>query len=99
MNARVLIKGLAATFLGMVLSKSIDVDYARWHRLGRDAFLKYQAHRFDRYMAGDHSGLDRLTACIVGALVVCLLYEGITYVGLKAFRAIYKKIATQTAAE
>jgi hypothetical protein len=99
MNSRVVIKGLAATSLGMVLSKSIDVDYERWHRLGRDVFLRYQAHRFDRYMAGHRSGMGRLTACIVGALVVCLLYEGLTYIGLEAYRAIYKKIATQTAAK
>jgi hypothetical protein len=99
MNSRVVIKGLAATSLGMVLSKSIDVDYERWHRLGRDVFLRYQAHRFDRYMAGHHSGMGHLTACIVGALLVCLLYEGLTYIGLKAFRVIYQKIAIQTATE
>jgi hypothetical protein len=47
MKAKLISKFLFAVSFGGLFGRYIQWDYERWHRLGRDAYLSNQAHRFD----------------------------------------------------
>jgi hypothetical protein len=56
--------------MGVALGGLLHYDYARWHERGREAFLAYHAHRFDRYFSSEHT--------IVGSLLVGWVLMGLT---------------------
>ena len=64
---------VAALILGVLLVTYINHDYAKWGRLGRDAFATYQMGRFDRYMAPNHP----LSVSIFGSLAIAAFAAGI----------------------
>ncbi len=45
---------VAAMLIGMSFGFYVHHDYLKWSQRGRDAFLAYQAHRFDRFMLSPH---------------------------------------------
>lgn len=55
----------------------IGHDYAKWGRLGREAFLTYEAVRFDRYMAPGHPSSVPIFATLAICVFVAVLYEGL----------------------
>jgi hypothetical protein len=68
---------LSAVTLGLLFAAYIAHSYAKWGRLGREAFLTYQAGRFDRFMAPGHP----LSVSVFGMLGITIfaaaLYEGL----------------------
>jgi len=65
---------LATLFLGVIFGTYIHFDQMRWQGRGRDAFLAYQGHRFDR-IALHHSGASMLVAGVILAMIAVGLYE------------------------
>jgi hypothetical protein len=59
-------KIFAALISGVLLAIYINHDYSKWGRLGRDAFLTFEAGRFDRYMGPNH----RISGTVIGSLVI-----------------------------
>jgi hypothetical protein len=78
--------------LGVLSGQHIARDLARWHALGREAFLAYQGNRFDRYMAHPASGLMHVifTTLILAALAA--LYEVAAIGGAKCISLIVATI-------
>jgi hypothetical protein len=62
-------KILAALVQVVLFVLGLNHTYTKWGRLGRDAYLNYEAGRFDRYMGPDHSHLSP----VIGALVIVTL--------------------------
>jgi len=64
-----------ASLAGVLVSWYIGRDYARWHSLGREAFLSFQSRRFDEHFAAPSPG----TALACWILVVAAIgaYEGV----------------------
>jgi hypothetical protein len=83
MQSKLVIKFFIAVVFGALFGEVIQLDYEKWHRLGREAFLGYQGHRFDLYMAGPAHGAARFLVLAMFALGLAALYEGIAWVGVK----------------
>ena len=66
-------KVLAAALMGILLAAYIYHDEVRWMERGREAFLEYQGHRFDRIMHPHLAGL--MIDGIVAMIVFIGLYE------------------------
>ena len=63
--------------MGVGLGSLLHYDYSKWHERGREAFLAFHAHRFDRYFSGEHSPVGSVLAgCVLMGLVLGV-YEGI----------------------
>lgn len=73
-------KAVAATVLGIVVGSMIHRDYATWGTRGREAFLAYQAHRFDTYMVAPLRGSAGIVGGLLLVLVFCAVYEAIVAV-------------------
>lgn len=86
------IKLFFAVALGVLSGQAITRDYAKWHALGRDAFLAYQANRFDRSMA--HPAPGALHVMTLTLLVVSLvaMYEVASFWGARCVSLIAKTI-------
>ncbi|MGA7833059.1 MAG: hypothetical protein WCA21_19050 [Terracidiphilus sp.] len=85
MKSKLIIKFLLLVAYGVLCGLFIHGDHLKWHRLGREAFLSFQAHRFDRYMASPGTGIGYLIICIFTALCLAALYEGVAFIGAKLF--------------
>ena len=85
MKSKLIIKFLLLVAYGALCGLAIHGDHLKWHRLGREAFLSNQAHRFDRYMASPGTGIGYLIICIFSAFCIAALYEGIAFIGAKLF--------------
>jgi hypothetical protein len=83
MKSKLVIKFLTAVTFGALFGQYIQTDHEKWHRLGREAFLSYQAHRFDHYMANPSAGTNYLVVCVILALGLGVLYEGVAFIGAK----------------
>jgi hypothetical protein len=79
---------VAGTFFG----QRINADYAKWHALGREAFLAYQGHRFDQYMAHPAPGGLHLAATLLLLVVFAALYEVAAFLGAKCVSVIVDSV-------
>jgi hypothetical protein len=67
-------KVLATASIAILIAIFVLHDYARWAQRGRDAFLTYQAGRFDRYIAAP-SMTTTFLAALLGAAIIVIGYE------------------------
>lgn len=77
---------LASGVIALLLTLYIDHDYTRWGRLGRAAFLDYQAGRFDRYMGPDHLHSIPILGSVLITILLGIVYEGSAAVFAKILR-------------
>ncbi|HME11504.1 MAG TPA: hypothetical protein VKF79_01485 [Candidatus Acidoferrum sp.] len=63
----------AAAIMGWLFTLYVQHDYAKWRIAGRDAFLSYQANRYDTKMFGPHA--SSVIAFIVLAVIIFGVYE------------------------
>lgn len=83
MKSKLVIKFLFALAAGALCGLLIHMDLAKWNRLGRDAFLSYQAHRFDNSIAFLSPAAGLVICCAIFVLGFMALYEGVAFVGDK----------------
>jgi hypothetical protein len=83
MRSHYVIKFLFAVASGALMGQLVHLSHLKWHVLGREAFLSYQANQFDRYMAKSDTGVGLMIFCAIFALGFGALYEGIAYAGAK----------------
>ena len=91
MKSQLVLKFLFALMAGGLFGLFIQSDYEKWHRLGREAFLTYQAQRFDVNMANPHWGIPHVTVIALMALGFFALYEAATYAGARLFSLFSRK--------
>lgn len=65
--------------LGALLGWYIHHYYVTWAQRGREAFIAYQAHRFDQYMATPSPIAMNILSGIVVAVLCCGAYELIAW--------------------
>jgi hypothetical protein len=64
---------------GVLFGQYVQRDYEKWHAQGRDAFLSFQGHRFDIYMANPSVGVFRIVVATFLVVGVIAIYEMIAY--------------------
>ena len=77
---------LAAIVMALLFVAHRHYDFARWQGLGRDAFLSFQGHRFDLYMANGGWVMP-----LLGAFVLALVAFGVYEVLCKLFALFFRK--------
>ena len=75
----------AAAILGWLFTLYVHHDYAKWHLAGRQAFLSFQANRYDTKMFGPHA--PGFLVFIILSLIIFGMYELIAL-------AVFKILAT-----
>jgi hypothetical protein len=75
MKLHVIVRIAAASLVGVLNSWFVAHDYAKWRALGREAFLTFQSHRFDDYIAAPSSGTSLITGILAVAAIAA--YEGL----------------------
>jgi hypothetical protein len=83
MKSNLILKFLLLTACGALFGQLMHSDYEKWHRLGRDAFISYQSHRFDLYMSVPRTASFHIFGSILLTLGLGALYEGVAYAGTK----------------
>ena len=83
MNSRLVVRFFVAVASGVLLGELIQLDQAKWHRLGREAFLSNQAFRFDRDIANPSNGVALIVFCVIAVVGLATLFEVATYGGVK----------------
>lgn len=81
---------MAAMLIVVIFASAINIDRVRRSRKGRDAFVKEQSERYDRYFANpnlNESVIESLLRC--GAFIV--VYELIAYNSLKIMTILSRK--------
>jgi hypothetical protein len=82
MNHRRLSRLIAAVLMVILVASAINIDHVRRGRLGRDAFMKYQSTRYERYFEEPN-----LQSPVVESLLLCgaflVIYEVIAFNTLK----------------
>ncbi len=68
-------KAIAAMLLGGAFGWYIHHDEMRWSLRGRDAFIAFQAHRFDMNIATPHTVLAYMVTTALMAAGFCAVYE------------------------
>jgi hypothetical protein len=68
-------KVLTVVFLTILFVLYMHHDYAKWGDLGRDAFMNYQARRFDNYMAAGHPRSLTYFGTLAVVTLTALVYE------------------------
>ena len=79
MKSKIVIKFLLAIAFGALFGQYFHHGYEKWHQLGRDAFLTYEAQRFDTSMAVVSSGAPIIIVCIIFGLGLATLYEALAF--------------------
>jgi hypothetical protein len=98
MKAAYVFKFIFAIAFGALFGEYITWDYAKWHALGRNAFLASQGNRFDRYMAHPAPGILHIIVATVLIVGLAASYEMAAFVGAKCVSLIRpeKNSATPT---
>ncbi|HKN25492.1 MAG TPA: hypothetical protein VJX72_11650 [Candidatus Acidoferrum sp.] len=78
MIRRLLSRLISAAVLAVLLGAVVHFDYVRWNRRGREAFLKYQDHRYDTSMATPRTFLKTLGQGLSVIILIIGLYEGMS---------------------
>jgi hypothetical protein len=81
MKSRLVIRLLLFMASGALCGLSIRLDHAKWILLGRAAFLTYQEHRFDQFLAQTETGTGLVVILAIFALGLGVLSEAIAYAG------------------
>jgi hypothetical protein len=68
------VRAAVAVVLGLLIGTMMYGYYARWSRLGVDAYLDYESVRFDRRMAHPHVGFA-LMEWVLLVLILVVVYE------------------------
>jgi hypothetical protein len=68
-------KILAAILLGGLMGWNIHHDEMTWGVRGREAFIAYQMHRFDMYMANPRPVVYSVIVTALLGVGFCLIYE------------------------
>ena len=71
-------RAMATAAMAALLAMFVNHDYSKWGRMGRAAFLEYQAGRFDRYMGPDHPLSTPIFGLIFVAVFIAAVYEGLS---------------------
>ena len=77
-----------AVAIGVLAGEAVTRDYAKWHGLGREAFLAYQGNQFDQYMAHPGPVAENIVIATLLMLLCVALYEGFAFVGAKCVSLI-----------
>jgi len=83
MKSAYVFKLFLMTVCGVFFGQSMARDYAKWHALGRTAYLAYQGNRFDRYMAHPAPRSTHSVEITFVLLLCAVLYEGFAFAGAK----------------
>jgi hypothetical protein len=75
MKLTYVIRFLLAIAFGVSFELRVRHDYEKWHALGRDAFLSYQGHRFDTYIAHPGFGVFHIIAATILVVGLVAFYE------------------------
>lgn len=81
-----------AVALGVLSGQAIARDNAKWHALGRDAFLAYQSNRFDRTMAHPVPGALHIVGFTLFVVALLAMYEVASFAGAKCVSLIVATI-------
>ena len=76
---------IAAVLIGILSGYYLNFDYVRWSQRGREAFLAYESHRFDRFMLSPRPAIVTVFVVSFVAVVFFGLYELLAAVLLKMF--------------
>jgi hypothetical protein len=91
MKSKLVVKLLILAVFGALFGQIVHADYEKWHNLGRDAFLSFQGHRFDLYMANPSPTIKSLIGLSVLTVGVGALYELIALGGTKLVGLVFKE--------
>jgi hypothetical protein len=92
MKSAYVFKLFFAIVAGVFLGERVNADYARWHGLGRDAFLAYQGHRFDRFMAHPAAGGIHIAGSTFLLILLVACYEGLAFLAAKCVSLIVDSV-------
>jgi hypothetical protein len=92
MKSAYAIKLFFAVALGVLSGQTLTRDYAKWHALGREAFLAYQANRFDRDMAHPAPGILHIMTLTLIMVMFLAMYEIAAFGGAKCISLIVATI-------
>jgi len=81
-----------AVALGVLSGQAMTRDYAKWHALGREAFLAAQANRFDQDMAHPASGALHIVTLTLITVALVAMYEVAAFGGAKCISLIVATI-------
>jgi hypothetical protein len=70
---------ISATLLGGLVGWSIHHNLITWNLRGREAFMVYEARRFDTNMATPSPVISNVIVAVLLALGSCVVYELIAY--------------------
>lgn len=83
---RIIAKLIIVIVLGALIGESFNLDYQKWHRLGRTAFLSHESQRFDKYIAIPQSPAVLILTSVSMALLLWCIYEGLVAFADMAFQ-------------
>jgi hypothetical protein len=92
------IKGISELFsavmIGIFFGLHSNGLHQKWHRLGREAFLVHESQNFDMSYANPSSLMHLVVIWAVFALLLFVLYKGISFVLTKVLSAFSHKDET-----
>ena len=77
---------ISALVCGLLFGRYIHHDYMKWNQRGRDAFLAFQANRFDHFMSPPHAAWITVTAMSLVVILFLAVYELVALGISKMFR-------------
>jgi hypothetical protein len=92
MKSAYVFKCFFAVAFGVLFGEYINWDYARWHALGREAYLVYEGHRFDRYMAQPAPGVLHVIVAMLMVVGLLTMYEGAAFLGARCVSLIVDSV-------
>jgi hypothetical protein len=88
MKSTYALKLFFAVALGVLSGQAVTRDYAKWHALGREAFLAYQGNRFDQSMAHPAPGAFHIMIFTIFVVSLVALYEVAAFGGAKCISLV-----------
>ena len=84
-------KIMSATLLGGLFGWNVHHGLVTWNLRGREAFIAYQARRFDMNMATPSPVLFSIIISVLLAVGSCVVYELVAYCLSAAMKGIVTK--------
>ena len=75
MNARMIARFIATLILALLITIGYESTVSSRHKRGREAFLRAQAERFDRFYAAPDA--RRLVSAAISSVIVSGLFVGV----------------------
>ena len=88
MKSRIIGKAVAVVVLTVLLSLVMHYYQTSRGQKGREAFLAREAERFDKHYAKPDPFTVNLIGCLLVAVPILGLYEGMAWIISKAFRGV-----------